>query len=46
MDAPTPPPSELELERNGTRTFTLQVFEGGKPLPAPGKPHDNPDSEA
>ena len=45
MEQPTAPPGPGELERAGTRTFTLQVFEGGKALPPPGQ-HDNPDSEA
>jgi hypothetical protein len=35
MEQPTAAPTELELERDGTRTFTLQVFEGGKALPPP-----------
>ena len=33
MEQPTAPPDPDEAERVGTRTFTLQVFEGGKALP-------------
>lgn len=37
MEAPTPAPDADEVERKGSRTFTLQVFEGGKPLQPPSK---------
>ena len=37
MEAPTPAPTMEEMEREqkeGVKTFTLRVFEGGKPLKA------------
>lgn len=34
MEAPTPPPDSGEVDRAGTKTFKLRVFEGGKPLKA------------
>jgi hypothetical protein len=37
VDAPAPPPDPKQLEAGSRRRFGLRVFEGGKPLIAPGE---------